>query len=107
MNDLKHVIVSSPLVKRIKELEHYIDSNSQLNEMIQQLKELQKQMVHAKEFHQPHQYSVYKKQYDELNSQILDFPFVEEYIELLEEANNLIKDVAITIENKINDKIRN
>ncbi|MBD5390946.1 YlbF family regulator [bacterium] len=107
MNDLKQAILSSPVVQRIHELENYIDSNIKLNEAIVHLKEIQKQMVHAKEFHQTNQYAQLKKEYDEAYQEILDFPFVEEYIELLEETNEMFMDITNLIESKINEKIRN
>lgn len=102
MNDLKQAILSLPLVQRIHELEGYIDSNKKLNESIKQLKDLQKQMVHAKEYHQPNQYQEYKKEYDSLYNEILDIPFIEEYLDLLDEANQLLLDIANHIQTKIN-----
>ena len=73
-----------PEVQRIHELETFIDQNKELQELVKHLKEVQKQMIHAKEFEQPKQYSVYKQEYDSIYNRILDFPFVEEYLELLE-----------------------
>ncbi|MCM1130242.1 MAG: YlbF family regulator [Roseburia sp.] len=106
MNDLKQAIISLPLVQRIKELERVLDSDKELNTAIQRLKSIQKQMASAKEFQQSKQYALYKKDYDELNEWILDFPFVEEYVELLEEANDLLQTIAKRIESKINEKLR-
>lgn len=102
MNDLKQAILSLPLVQRIQELEGCIDSNEKLNGSIKQLKNLQKQMVHAKEFHQPNQYQEYKKEYDILYNEILDIPFVEEYLDLLDEANQMLLDIANHIQTKLN-----
>ena len=106
MNELKQAVVSLPLVKRVQEIERYIDSNLELKKNIDALKELQKKMVHAKEFQQPKQYQVYKKEYDELYQMILDQPFVEEYLDLLEEANSILGEITGLIESKINTKLK-
>ena len=106
MNDLKQTLVSLPVVKRIHEIEGYIDSNIELKKSIEDLKELQKKMVHAKEFQQPKQYQVYKKEYDALYETILDQPFVEEYLDLLEEAHSLLDGITGLIEAKINKKLK-
>ena len=48
MNDLKQGFLSLPEVKRLKELEGFIDTNLELNQKINELKDLQKKMVNAK-----------------------------------------------------------
>ncbi|MDE6946205.1 MAG: hypothetical protein K2P14_03360, partial [Anaeroplasmataceae bacterium] len=47
------------VVQRIRELENYIDHNEVLNDKLLRLKNKQKQMVNAKEYHQPLQYKTY------------------------------------------------
>ena len=63
-------------------------------------------MVNSKEFNQINQYKVYKEEYDTLYNEVLEFPFVEEYLELLEEANNTLLDICYIIENKINKELK-
>ncbi|MDE6583883.1 MAG: YlbF family regulator, partial [Anaeroplasmataceae bacterium] len=87
MNELKKAFLDIPEIKRLKELEFVLDSNPQLNEKILALKDKQKQMVNAKEYHQLKQYNVYSSEYDQIYQEILDFPFVEEYLDLLELVN--------------------
>ncbi len=107
MNKLKAEFENLPLVKRIKELEHFIDNNANLNALLVKLKEIQKKIVNAKEFNQPKQLAIYKKEYDNVYATILDFPFVEEYLDLLEEANQKLLDISNIIEKTINDKLLN
>ena len=95
-----------PEVQRIRELEGILDKNVKLNELLSHLKSVQKQMINAKEYNQPKQYSLYKKEYDDLYNQIMDFPFVEEYTELLEEVNSRLMMVCNRIESIINEKLR-
>ena len=99
MNKLKEEFANTELVKRIQSLEHIIDNNNVLNEKLASLKALQKTMINAKEFNQVNQYKAYKKEYDSLYEEILEFPFVEEYLDLLEEANNTLLDICYIIEN--------
>ena len=106
MNKLKEEFLNTDLVKRIHSLEKVIDNNENINSKLIELKELQKKMVNAKEFNQINQYKVYKEEYDDLYDEILEFPFVEEYLELLEEANNKLLDICYIIENKINKELK-
>ena len=106
MNKLKEEFANTELVKRIQSLEHIIDNNNVLNEKLASLKALQKKMINAKEFNQVNQYKAYKKEYDSLYEEILEFPFVEEYLDLLEEANNTLLDICYIIENKINKELK-
>lgn len=106
MNKLKEEFLNTELVKRIHSLEKVIDSNVELNNKLDTLKELQKKMVNSKEFNQINQYKVYKDEYDKLYTEVLEFPFVEEYLDLLEEANNKLLDICYIIENKINNELK-
>ncbi len=106
VNEIKTHLIDTPLVQRIQHLEKILDSNQQLNDMINNLKNIQKKMVNAKEFQQTKQYEVYKAEYDQIYAKILDFPFVEEYLSLLDEANDILLNICNRIEMKINSKIR-
>ncbi|MDE7106164.1 MAG: YlbF family regulator, partial [Anaeroplasmataceae bacterium] len=72
MDKLKKALGEEAVVKRIHELEYYIDSNEKLKSMLLTLKEIQKKMVNAKNFNQPKQYAEYKKEYDGLYQSVLD-----------------------------------
>ena len=106
MNKLKEEFLNTDLVKRIHSLEKIIDNNQELNQKLALLKDLQKKMVNSKEFNQINQYKVYKEEYDKLYNEVLEFPFVEEYLELLEQANNTLLDICYIIENKINKELK-
>ena len=105
MNDLKNAFLKLPEVQRIHELEHLLDQNENLKHLMLKLKSIQKQMVHAKEFHQVNQYAIYKKEYDSIYAQILDFPFVEEYLDLLNTAFQYLNDTANIVQDKINKEL--
>ena len=88
-------------VKRIKELESFIDNNKALNDKIDKLKDLQKKLVNSKEFNQINQYKIYLDEYNKLKEEILDYPFVEEYIECLEITNDKLKYLTSGIEEEL------
>lgn len=102
MNNIINAFNELPLTKRLHELEDKIDSDNVLKEKIDCLKSKQKQMINAKEFDQWNQYSIYKKEYDVIYNEILDYPFMEEYLSLLALANEILGNVSFIIEKKIN-----
>ena len=91
-----------PEVKRIKELEAFIDNNDDIKALFDKLKAVQKQMVCAREFNQPKQFQIYKSEYDTIYNELLDKPFVEEYLELLEIVDNKLSLFTFSVENEIN-----
>lgn len=105
MNKIIEAFNELPIAKRLHLLEEKIDSNVVLKERLEALKNKQKQMINAKEFNQWNQYAIYKKEYDDIYKEILEYPFMEEYLELLNEANEILGNISYIIESKINKKI--
>lgn len=106
-NKLINYFNSLPEVIRIKELENYIDNNQDIKNTFDNLKDIQKKLVNAKEFNQINQYNEYKKEYDKLYELLLSYPFMEEYIELLDYVNNLLINLTNELEYQIDKKINN
>lgn len=100
--NIKKEFLLLPEVIRIQELEKYIDNNQSINNKLKELKEKQKQMVNAKEYNQFNQYKIYLDEYNTLKEELIDLPFVEEYLELLQIVNAKLDDVTDEIENKLN-----
>ncbi len=90
-----------PEVKRLSELEHYMDTNKDINTYLEHLKAKQKQLINAKEFHQKKQYEVYLKEYNEIKNKLMDLPFVEEYLELINYIDTLLNDFSYEVESKL------
>lgn len=105
ITEIKKEFLSLPEVIRIQELERYIDNNASINNKLNELKEKQKQMVNAKEYNQLNQYKIYLDEYNNLKSELLDLPFVEEYLELLEIVNEKLTGLTNKIEYKLNKAI--
>lgn len=99
---LKEAIVNSEEVKQIKRLEKYIDNNETLKKEFETLKQIQRKMVLAKTNNELIDYKKYKVMYEAQMEKVKEFPFVEEYFELLEEVDLLLVNVTKTIESEIN-----
>ena len=84
-------------VKRLKELEPYIKSNNEINKKFDELKDIQKKMVVSKEFELTNQYIIYQKEYNKTKEELLDLPFVDEYLELVDYVNQMLDNLASEI----------
>ena len=89
-------------VKRIKELESYIDNNQEIKEKYQELLDLQKKIVSSKEYNQKKQYEMYLMEYNNKKEEFLNLPFVWEYIECL----NTVSDEVFLFKDLLEDKIK-
>ena len=81
-------------VKRLKELEPYIKSNNEINKKFDELKDIQKKMVASKELELTNQYLIYQKEYNKTKEELLDLPFVDEYLELVDYVNQMLDNLA-------------
>ena len=89
-------------IRRINQLEKVIDSNLELKNLILRKNEVSKLILNSKRVGLQNAYLEYKKEYDSINEKILAYPFVEEYLDLLNEMNDEIKLINQYLENKIN-----
>ena len=106
IDELKEYFNDLEEVKRFKELESYILNNDKIKKAFEALKEKQKQYVNAKEFNQLNQAKIYEEEMNELKKELLDMPFVEEYLELIDIINEKFNELTDSLENKL-DKIIN
>ncbi len=107
IDELKNYFLSLEEVKRFKELENYILNNKKIKDSFESLKEKQKQLVNAKEFNQKVQYKIYEEEYLKQKEELLDMPFVEEYLELVDIINSKLEELSFELENKLNKIINN
>ena len=102
---IKDYLNSLPEVIRIHELEGYIDNNEEIKARLKKMRLIQKQMVNSREYNQMRQYKLQRDEYEKIKAELLDLPFVEEYLELLDIVDNILLTLTNEIENKINKKI--
>ena len=94
-----------PEVERIHELEAYIDNNKDIKQAFDSLKDIQRKMVSSKEFNQEKQYQMYLLEYNKNKEELLNMPFLEEYLELIEEVGYKLNDLSYFISNELHKKI--
>ena len=94
-----------PEVERIHELEAYIDNNKDIKRAFDSLKDIQRKMVSSKEFNQEKQYQMYLLEYNKKKEELLNMPFLEEYLELIEEVGYKLNDLSYFISNELHKKI--
>ena len=97
---------SLPEVQRLKELESYIDNNKDLQQKINELDLLKVEVKEALQNEDYEQYRKSKALYDIKYEQILDIPFVEEYIELINIIYNRLELTANIIEKEIRKELK-
>ncbi len=89
-------------IKRLKELEEYIDSNKEIKNLLNQKKHISKEMVLARKLNLENTYNEYKKEYDMIDLKISQSIFVEEYMDLLNDAHNDLEIMTAYLEKNIN-----
>ena len=104
-NKLLDYFNNIPEVIRLKELKNYIESNEKIINKFDEIKNVQKQIVNARKFNQINQLKVYEDEYKRLNQELLDIPFVEEYLELMNYVDQMIKSFVKEVEYQIDKKI--
>ena len=103
-NKLLDYFNNIPEVIRLKELKNYIESNEKIINKFDEIKNVQKQIVNAREFNQINQLKVYEDEYKRLNQELLDIPFVEEYLELMNYVDQMINSFVKEVEYQIDKK---
>ena len=98
-------LLSSEEILEFQKLEKIILKNEEISTLLERLHNVEKQAVNAKELGLENAYYAYKKEYDDIDMQIANYPNVEEYMELLDEAYNDYEIIVKYIENKVNDKL--
>ena len=104
-NKLLDYFNNIPEVIRLKELKNYIESNEKIINKFDEIKDIQKKIVNAKEFNQINQLKIYEDEYKKANEELLEIPFVEEYLELMDYVNNMLKNFSESLEYELNEKI--
>ena len=90
---------SLPEVKRIHELEPYIDKNLDIKLQFEDLKQKQRIMVLKKEKNLDFQKEL--NDYNLAKEKLLDMPFVEEYLELIDYVKFLLDSLTNGIEDNL------
>ena len=100
INEIINEISKLPEYKRIKELEPLIDKNEDIKLLLDNIILKEKELVDARYYHKENEKEL-KNEYNNLKEELLNYPFMEEYLELLDYFDILLKNIS----NKINYEI--
>lgn len=103
-HEFLELLRNNPMVIRYKKLEEVINKDETLKTAIKNLKDIQKQLVNAREYNKPEMVKRYQNHYDMLYNQISEIPLISEYLALQSDINNMLQDVQDIIQNGIEDK---
>lgn len=110
LDEIKEELISLinelPSIKRLHELEDIIDNNSLILEKFNKLKLLQKMKVNSDYYKKNNAALEYSLEIDKIKEEISDIPFVDEYLDLLEEAYCLLKNITNIMASEINKNIQ-
>lgn len=95
--DILKTIENDPKVKRYKELEKYINENKLINEKLNELKDLQKELVHAKSLEKGKKYNDVLTKYNLLLKELEEIPLLLEYLDLQADINFYLQNISKTI----------
>jgi len=104
--ELINSISNLPFVKRLHELEKIIDNNPELKNKILEMKSIQKNLVNAKHYDLVNQAALDEKRLKAIKEDILNTPLLEEYLDLLDEAYEMLQNISRIIEGELNNSIK-
>jgi cell fate (sporulation/competence/biofilm development) regulator YmcA (YheA/YmcA/DUF963 family) len=91
---LLEAVKEDSAIKRYKELEKHVQNDPEINQKMRDLKDLQVEIVHAREFNKKALLSQLQVKYDQLFDEITNYPLISEYMALQGEINQMIQDVT-------------
>ncbi|MCK9235915.1 MAG: YlbF family regulator [Acholeplasmataceae bacterium] len=102
---LLQMMKEHPKIQRYQRIEKAIHENEGLKAKLKQLKDLQKQLINAKELQKPKAIALFTDQYNALLESIEEFPLMSEYLALQSEINETIQSIAEILEKGVNTKL--
>lgn len=100
--DIINKIETNPTIIRYRKLEEVINKSNELNTQIEELKTLQKEIVHAKEYQKEKYLSKLESEYQAKLENVQKHPIMAEYMDLQKKINDSLKTFTDIIEKGIN-----
>lgn len=102
---LIEAIKNNESIKRYKELEVIINSNTTLLKQMDELKNIQKEIVHAEKLGKPEMLKEVKQRYTDKLILIESYPLMSEYLDLQARINEDLQGFKDVIEKGINNDL--
>ncbi|MGY3779070.1 YlbF family regulator [Isobaculum melis] len=103
---LTEMIKAHEVIQEYQALEENVQQNQRLNELIEQIKDKQKEAVAFSHYEKPEAEKVVIKELDELTTQFKEHFLVRTYQENLVEANALLQNIVEKIQETVNEEIQ-
>lgn len=104
-DELAQVIANTEEVDFFKRAEEQINKNEKVQQLIGQIKLLQKESVNLQHYQKTEALRLNEQKIDELNEQLDNIPIVKEFKQSQVEVNELLQLVSVTISTKVTDEI--
>ena len=91
-------------VKRIKELEPLIDNNEEVKQKLDELLSIQKELINSRYYKLSTREELENK-YNQKKNEIIELPFLDEYLELLDFMDERLINFKSIVEKSINKDI--
>lgn len=105
-NKLFELLDKDPNLTRLHNLEKVLDKNEDIKELIAKKQNISKQLMNARALRLTNAVNEFKAEYETVNQQLMDYPFISEYFDLLDYYNDLLKNMISYLEFKINNGLK-
>lgn len=106
VNKLISDIESDPTIIRIRELEEAIKKNPEIDELINDMHDVERKLVNSRFYKLKNASSDYLNELNLIKDKLSNYPYVDEYLELVDEAYQTIKNICLIFEEEINNRIK-
>lgn len=107
LDTLLETLKNHPDIKRYQEIENTLMQNEEIKDLLDELKHVQKQLVHAQNLDHSDNVSFFQKKLDDLKTHIHEYPLMSEYMQLQQSINEMLKTFTSIIEEGIENQFKN
>lgn len=105
LDKLLEMLDQNETIQRYKQIEQRVKNNKKLTQLVEEIKQAQKDAVQFAHYGKPTAEQEAIKRADELTAQFDEHPLVVAYREQLSEANDLLQHITAMIQRGINDQL--
>lgn len=106
LNHLLSDIEADLTIIRIKELERAINKNPEIEKLIEEMHDIEKKLVNSRFYRLKNASNDYLEELNNVKERLSNYPYVDEYLELIDEAYQTIKNICLIFEDEINNRIK-
>ncbi len=98
---LINMILQNEEIQRYKRIEKLINNNIELKDKVNQLKDLQKQLINAKQIQKKQAIIEFEGRYNLLLNEIETYPLMSDYLALQGDINEMLQHIQFILEDGI------